>query len=122
METVKRYRLLIPVSEKSKKSPIPDRDRLKAYARFINGEDLDEVTRELFERYDVTPPKHSAQAYSAFLRKMQRLAGQGDVATVEMAKDVGFPMEEFDPTSGLPSDYPAYGSNVNVATDQSAEE
>lgn len=92
-----RYTLVIPRSKKSKKSPIPDRDRLEAYARYLSGEDLDEVTRELFERYDVPPPKHSAQAYSAFLRKMERLVEEGDVATIEMAKDVGFPMEEIDP-------------------------
>ncbi|MBZ0137227.1 MAG: hypothetical protein K8I27_12750 [Planctomycetes bacterium] len=90
------YRISFPRSNKPK-SKIPDEEKLAAFAKhLLHGEDLAKVTEELYRRHDCKPPKHAAQAYSAFLNKIERLVKEGDEATIKLVKKLKLPLETVD--------------------------
>ena len=86
-----QYELVLPTTGRSKKNIIHDHDRLEAAAEWIvEGRDVNEVTAELFERHGLTPPKHGAQAFSAFMAKIKRLVAKGDQGTIAKCQELGF--------------------------------
>lgn len=83
------FSFIQPLSKKSKQAKIPDVERLRALAEHrITGRDLAEITRELYERHDLKPPVHAAQAFSAFAARLRKLVEEGDAATIELCERV----------------------------------
>lgn len=85
-----QYELKLPRRGKTK-HPIPDDERLVAAARcFVDDEDPNEVAKELFEQHGLKAPKHGAQVFASFMRKICRLVREGDEATIAKCKELGF--------------------------------
>ncbi len=87
-------KLKLPKLKNAQKPKIPDADRLAAMAEWGKGRDVNEVAAELFAKHGYPPPKHGAQVFRAFRRRIERLVAEGHQPTIALCREVGLEFEE----------------------------